>query len=364
MAPDGDAASNLGSSAGSDTAIDFVGVSKRFDKSGPKVLDGIDLSVRSGEIVGIIGPSGAGKSTLARLINGLERPTSGQVFVHGAEHSRASERELNRLRTDIGMIFQQFNLFNSRTVAGNVDFALKVAHFAKDKRRSRIDELLDFVGSADKADQWPAALSGGQKQRVGIARALATSPSILIADEATSALDPQTTSDTLKLLRRINSDLGTTIVVITHEMDVVRDVCESVAVLDRGRLVDHGDVYSVFEHPTSDVTRGLLRHAVAGVPDADTLATLRARHPGLLATVSVRDDAAASGHQDATFDLPAAVAEHGARSTVIAGGISDIAGRPFGALTYEITGDAPSVDAARAQLVRIDGVVVHEEAQQ
>ena len=165
-------------------------------------------------------------------------------------------------------------------------------------------------------------------------------------------------------MRRINSDLGTTIVVITHEMDVVRDVCESVAVLDRGRLVDNGDVYSVFEHPTSDVTRGLLRHAVAGVPDADALATLRARHPGLLATVSVRDDAAASGHQDATFDLPAAVAEHGARSTVIAGGISDIAGRPFGALTYEITGDATSVDAARAQLVRIDGVVVHEGTQQ
>lgn len=346
-----------------ETAIDFVGVSKRFGKprrggtAGPTVLDGIDLSVGSGEIVGIIGPSGAGKSTLARLINGLERPTDGKVLVHGVDHSRASEHELNRLRTDIGMIFQQFNLFGSRTVAGNIDFALKVGGMPKTQRRGRIDELLDFVGIADKADQWPAALSGGQKQRVGIARALATSPSILIADEATSALDPQTTSDTLALLRRINSDLGTTIVVITHEMDVVRDVCESVAVLDHGRLVDHGDAYSVFESPASEITRGLLKHAVAGVPDADALATLRARHPGLLATALVRDG------NDAAFDLPTAVAVRGGRSTVIADGISDIAGRPFGALTYEITGGANPVDAVREHLRGIDGVVVHGEAE-
>ena len=251
------------------------------------------------------------------------------------------------------MIFQQFNLFNSRTVAGNVDFALQVAGVPKGRRRSRIDELLDFVGIADKASAWPAALSGGQKQRVGIARALASSPSILIADEATSALDPQTTADTLKLLRRINSDLGTTIVVITHEMDVVREVCASVAVLDHGRLVDHGDVYSVFDRPSSEVTRGLIRHAVAGVPDGDLLDTLRDRHAGRLVTVSIRDRATAG------IDLPALATRYGTSSTVIHGGITDLAGRPFGALTYEITGEPGGVASVLDEAGRLDGVVVH-----
>ena len=221
------------------TLIRLRGVTKTFPPAAKNAepvvaVDDVNLDIAAGEICGIIGYSGAGKSTVLRLVNALETPTSGTVEVDGVDITRLGERDLRRLRSDIGMIFQQFNLFNSRTVAGNVDFALKVAHLPKDKRRSRIDELLDFVGIADKADQWPAALSGGQKQRVGIARALATSPSILIADEATSALDPQTTSDTLKLLRRINSDLGRTIVVITHEMDVITRIADRAGRLDDG----------------------------------------------------------------------------------------------------------------------------------
>ncbi|GAB21747.1 putative ABC transporter ATP-binding protein [Gordonia polyisoprenivorans NBRC 16320 = JCM 10675] len=335
-------------------AVEFVDVAKRFGKDAPAVLDGISLRIDAGEIVGIIGPSGAGKSTLARLINGLERPTSGHVLVDGRDHGGARERELNAFRTQIGMIFQQFNLFNSRTVAGNVGFALQVAGVPKSARQQRINELLEFVGIADKAKAWPSALSGGQKQRVGIARALASSPSILIADEATSALDPQTTDDTLKLLRRINSDLGTTIVVITHEMDVVREVCGKVAVLADGRLVDHGELYEVFAHPRSEVTRSLLRHAVSGVPDADTLTALRSRHSGRLVTVEVRDDAA-------RVDLTGAVARAGGTASVIHGGIADLGGRPFGALTYEVHAPDSALDEIVDESRTATGIVVHEE---
>ncbi|MGC5249078.1 methionine ABC transporter ATP-binding protein [Gordonia sp. DT219] len=334
-------------------AVEFIGVAKRFGKNAPNVLDDVSLRIGTGEIVGIIGPSGAGKSTLARLINGLERPTTGQVLVDGRDHGTAREHELNELRTRIGMVFQQFNLFNSRTVAGNVGFALQVAGVAKSRRRARVAELLEFVGIADRAKAWPSALSGGQKQRVGIARALATSPSILIADEATSALDPQTTDDILKLLRRINSDLGTTIVVITHEMDVVREVCARVAVLADGRLVDHGEVYDVFAHPHSAVTRGLVRHAVAGVPDTDLLDTLRARHHGRLLTVEIRDDSA-------RFDLPALAAAHGGSASVIHGGIADLGGRPFGALTYEVTAADDAIEQIVDESRSAPGVVVHE----
>ncbi|MGW0038202.1 methionine ABC transporter ATP-binding protein [Gordonia sp. NPDC003376] len=335
------------------TAIEFQDVGKRFGNHADPVLDGVTLRIGAGEIVGVIGPSGAGKSTLARLINGLERPTAGRVLVHGRDHGRAREKELNALRTTIGMIFQQFNLFNSRTVEGNVGFGLQVAGVPAAQRRERVAELLEFVGIADKAKAWPTALSGGQKQRVGIARALATSPSILIADEATSALDPQTTTDTLELLRRINSDLGTTIVVITHEMDVVREVCSRVAVLSAGRLVDHGDVYDVFDRPHSEVTRGLVRHAVAGTPDEKRLAVLRRRHPGLLVTVDIRDT-------PDQFDLPTLAVRHGAAASVIHGGIVDLGGRPFGALTYELTGDPAGVTEVLTGSRSAAGVVVHD----
>lgn len=339
---------------GTPAAVEFDNVGKDFGKRARPALAGVGLTVASGEIIGIIGPSGAGKSTLARLINGLEAPTSGRVLVHGRDHTGASERELNRLRTDIGMIFQQFNLFASRTVAGNVGFGLRVSGVPKAQRIERVAELLDFVGISDKADARPASLSGGQKQRVGIARALATSPSILIADEATSALDPQTTAETLRLLRRINEELGTTIVVITHEMDVVREICHSVAVLDHGALVDRGDVYQVFSEPTSDVTRGLIQYAVAGVPDRDVLGELSRRHPGRLVTVPVRDDPMPQ------IEITTAAAHHDVSATVIHGGIAELAGRPFGALTFLLTGDDDAVESVLATVASRPGVVIHD----
>ncbi|HTF47053.1 MAG TPA: ATP-binding cassette domain-containing protein, partial [Pseudonocardia sp.] len=202
--------------------ISFRGVSKEFSANGRntaviKAVDSADLDVEQGTVMGIIGYSGAGKSTLVRLVNGLEAPTDGSVVVNGKDLSGLREKDLRALRADVGMIFQQFNLFNSRTAAGNVAYPLKLAGWPAQRRRERVAELLEFVGIADKARQYPSQLSGGQKQRVGIARALATSPTILLADEATSALDPETTRDVLALLKKINRELGTTIVVITHE---------------------------------------------------------------------------------------------------------------------------------------------------
>lgn len=205
-------------------------------------LSGVSLSIAPGQIYAIIGGSGAGKSTAVRMINALERPTAGPVIVEGTDITGLSAKRIRAMRTRIGMVFQQFNLMNSRTVYANVEFALATAGWPKADRRNRIAELLHFVGLAEKAWEYPRQLSGGQKQRVGIARALAANPTILLADEATSALDPQTTNDVLALLKRVNEEFDITVVVITHEMDVVRKIADRVAVLDRGRLVEEGDV--------------------------------------------------------------------------------------------------------------------------
>lgn len=215
----------------SDVHVRFEGVTKNFPgrtrRDPPhQVLKGIDLEIRRGEIFGIIGSSGAGKSTLVRLINGLEPVTSGRLQVGDREISGLSEGRLREVRRDIGMVFQQFNLFRSRTVAGNVAFPLKVAGVKQPERDRKVARLLDFVGLLQRANDHPEQLSGGQQQRVGIARALATDPSLLLADEATSALDPETTQDVLNLLKQVNRELGITIVIITHEMDVIRSIAD------------------------------------------------------------------------------------------------------------------------------------------
>jgi D-methionine transport system ATP-binding protein len=234
-------------------------VSKRFP-DGTAALDGVTLAVPRGAVFGVIGRSGAGKSTLLRLLNGLERPTSGRVTVDGVDLATLDAAGLRGLRRRIGMIFQSFGLLANRTVAGNVALPLELAGVAKAERSARVAELLARVGLADKADAYPARLSGGQRQRVGIARALATRPDVLLCDEATSALDPETTRSVLALLGDLNRELGLTIVLITHEMSVVRAVCSHVAVLDRGRLVDSGPLAEVLDgdHAT---TRALLGEA-------------------------------------------------------------------------------------------------------
>ncbi|WP_258068670.1 methionine ABC transporter ATP-binding protein [Rathayibacter sp. AY1C1] len=307
-------------------------------------VDGVSLEIDAGDVYGVIGYSGAGKSTLARLVNALEPATSGSIEIDGRETVGLPERELRRLRLGIGMIFQQFNLFGSKTVGQNVAYPLQVAGVPRAEQRARVDEMLRFVGLSDKARSHPEQLSGGQKQRVGIARALAASPRILLADEATSALDPDTTGEVLALLRRINEELGVTIVVITHEMDVVQQLATKVAVMESGRIVERGPVFDVFSAPRDPVTRRFVSTVVRSVPSPAEAAVLRARHRGRLVTLSFSDDSASQG------DVFAEVAAAGVPLELVYGGITDVRGRAFGHLTVAL--DAPDgvVDPLLARL--------------
>ena len=243
--------------------IQLQQVHKSYATGGRQVaaLHPLDLEIQAGEVFGIIGHSGAGKSTLIRLINRLEEPSGGRLLVDGQDATALDRDGLRALRRRIGMIFQHFNLLSSRTVAGNVAFPLELAGTPRAEVEARVAALLQRVGLAEHAGKYPAQLSGGQKQRVGIARALATEPKILLCDEATSALDPQTTASVLELLARINRELGLTIVLITHEMDVIRRICDRVAVLDAGRLVELGPVTGVFLHPQHPTTRRFVSEA-------------------------------------------------------------------------------------------------------
>lgn len=329
------------------TLIRLVGVTKSFapatKQAEPVVaVDDVTLEVAAGEICGIIGYSGAGKSTVLRLVNALETPTSGTVEIDGADITQFSETELRRLRGDIGMIFQQFNLFDSRTVSGNVAYPLEVAGRPRSEIRARVAELLDFVGLSDKARNYPEQLSGGQKQRVGIARALATSPRILLADEATSALDPDTTQEVLALLKRVNAELGITILVITHEMDVIRTLTDRVVVMERGRVIEQGAVFEILSAPQHAATARFVSSIIEDVPTGEDLAVLRERHPGRIVTLDVREGTAAQA------DVFVALAAEGVRFEVVHGGINDIHGRVFGHLTLALTGEADAVTRALA----------------
>src|SRR5690606_1041595 len=239
--------------------IRLENLSKTYMSSGRQIhaLAGVDMTVREGEVFGIIGRSGAGKSTLIRMLNLLERPTAGRVWIDGRDITGLHGGELRRLRQRIGMIFQHFNLLDSRTVRENVCFPLRLAGVGRGARLARADEVLELVGLAGQGDKYPRQLSGGQRQRVGIARALANRPELLLCDEATSALDPETTQSILRLLADINRSLGLTIVLITHGMDVIRAVCDRVAVIDAGKIVECGDVLDVFLHPKHEVTQSL-----------------------------------------------------------------------------------------------------------
>ena len=222
-------------------------------------VNDVSLTINDGDIFGIIGFSGAGKSTLVRCINLLERPTSGTVEVDGKDLTKLSEKELRESRKKIGMIFQHFNLFPSRTIFGNVAFTLQGSGLSKEEIAAKVRNLLELVGISEKENAYPSQLSGGQKQRVAIARALANDPDILLCDEATSALDPQTTKAILDLLKDLNKKLGITIVVITHEMAVVKEICNKVAVMEKGRVVEEGDVFSIFANPQEALTQNFIK---------------------------------------------------------------------------------------------------------
>ena len=241
--------------------IELRHISKDFGTGEHAVhaVQDVSLTVATGEIFGIIGFSGAGKSTLVRCINLLERPTSGEVLLDGQELTALPPKQLRQTRKKIGMIFQHFNLMPSRTVAGNVAYPLRGSGLSREQIAAKVQSLLELVGIGNKADAFPSQLSGGQKQRVAIARALANDPSVLLCDEATSALDPQTTKAILHLLRDLNAKLGLTIVLITHEMAVVREICHRVAVMEHGRVAEQGEVFNVFVDPRQDITRSFIR---------------------------------------------------------------------------------------------------------
>ena len=247
--------------------IRFEHVSKTFQtKNGPfDALKDVSFEIEKGDIYGVIGYSGAGKSTLIRMVNALETPTSGNVWVEGKDIGTLNQKELRNLRKGIGMIFQQFNLLESKTIYDNVAIALKLNGVSKKDIAKRVTELLDFVELSDKKYSYPGQLSGGQKQRVGIARALANNPSILLCDEATSALDPKTTDSILELLKKINEMLHITIVIITHEMNVIQKICNKVAVMDYGQVVETGSVIQVFSDPRSDIARRFVGNLIRDV---------------------------------------------------------------------------------------------------
>jgi len=328
-----------------DALVSFKDVSKVFTTGSRRrprtvtAVDSVNLEIRRGEVFAVIGYSGAGKSTLVRLINGLEPVTSGSLEVAGQRVDGRSETQLAPVRRDIGMIFQQFNLFTSRTVAGNIEYPLRRAGWKAEDRQARVAELLEFVGLTERAGNYPEQLSGGQKQRVGIARALATSPELLLADESTSALDPETTQEVLGLLRRVNRELGITIVLITHEMDVVRAVADRVAVMDGGRVVETGTTAEVFAHPQAETTRRFVSSVMRTVPREDELAKLRSEHPGRLVLVDIAD-------RNRIGTALSEAARDGVSFEIAFGGISILQSHTFGTLTLSLDGPEDAVSRA------------------
>ena len=241
--------------------IEFKNISKHYELKGQTLaaLNQINLSIPTGSIFGIIGYSGAGKSTLIRLINLLERPTSGQIVINGTDFTALNASQLRQERANIGMIFQHFNLMQTKTVAANIEMPMKLLGWSKAEREKRLEELLDFIDLKHKRNAYPDELSGGQKQRVGIARALANHPKILLCDEATSALDPQTTQSVLALLKKINEEHGITIVMVTHEMDVIESVCDYVAVMEKGDVIETGATLQIFSQPQHPTTKTFIQ---------------------------------------------------------------------------------------------------------
>lgn len=332
--------------AGGGPLIEFSNVTRTFTTgktSSVTAVDDVSFSVSPGEVYGVIGFSGAGKSTLIRLINGLERPTSGSVTVLGQDITGLSESRLRHLRKRIGMIFQQFNLFSSRNVAGNIAYPLKVAGWSKSDREARVTELLEFVGLTDKARAYPEHLSGGQKQRVGIARALASKPEILLADESTSALDPSTTGEVLNLLRRANEELGISIVAITHEMEVIRAIADRVAVMDQGRIVEEGVVYDVFSNLREETEATFVGSALKDRPTAEDITRIRQHVSGRLVTLSLKDSASVSA-------ALGRAGEFGIRFEIVHGGMSTTKGASFGLLTVALDGEPDAVERFIAEL--------------
>ena len=327
--------------------IQLSHIEKTYDSpSGPvKALKGIDLTIERGEIFGIIGLSGACKSTLIRCINMLERPTAGKVIVDGQDMTAMSEKELRKARKNIGMIFQHFNLLSSATVYDNIAFPLRLSHTPEAEIKKKVLPLLELVGLADKAHQYPSQLSGGQKQRVGIARALASDPKVLLCDEATSALDPQTTKAILSLIQDINKKLGLTVVVITHEMQVIKDICDKVAVIDKGVIAEQGTVFDIFTNPQQPITKEFISVLLSNdLPAAFRGSAIsQEKTPGSYLLLRLTflgesaDDPVLAGMIRKFPDV---------ETTMLFGNLDQIKATPFGRMIIGVTGPDASVEAA------------------
>jgi D-methionine transport system ATP-binding protein len=304
-------------------------------------LDNVTLQINKGEIFGIIGLSGAGKSTLIRCINMLEKPTKGSIIVDGENITSLSNDQLRKTRQKISMIFQHFNLLSSRTVFDNVMFPLEIAGMPKAQARNRVNELLELVGLSDKSRVYPDQLSGGQKQRVGIARALANSPKLLLSDEATSALDPQTTRSILKLLKDINAKLNITILLITHDMNVIKQICDRVAVIDNSKIVEVGDVLSIFSNPESPTSKSFINAIVnRDIPEDIAQELLKKNTNKLSRLIRVSFIGQSAGRPL----ISSLVKNYDVEANILYGNIDRVKDVAFGNLTLELIGTAEIID--------------------
>ncbi len=340
--------------------IDIRGLTQTFaGANGPvDVLRGIDLQIQPGEVFDIIGKSGAGKSSLVRAINLLNRPTSGTVIVNGRDLTQLNDADLRAARREIGMVFQHFNLLSSRTVFDNAALPLELAGMDKAAIRQRVEPLLELVGLSALAQRYPAQISGGQKQRVGIARALASQPKVLLSDEATSALDPETTRSILALLRKVNREMGLTVVLITHQMQVIKDVADRVAVIEAGRIVEIGSVVEVFTRPQQAITKSLIDEIVPQELPASVLERVQA----LTAQLASNGNSAISGVTGQLLRLSYAgesayqpilshlIRELGLDLSILHGQIDEIQGQTFGSLALFASGGGAQLQSAVAYL--------------
>lgn len=323
--------------------IELKNVSKTYKTKNGEIhaVKDVNLSINDGEIFGIIGYSGAGKSTMIRLLNGLEQPTSGTVDVNGHQVSHISGNQLRNARQKISMIFQHFNLLWSRTVADNIAFPLEIAGIPKSERKKKVNELIELVGLSGRENAYPSQLSGGQKQRVGIARALANNPEVLLCDEATSALDPETTDAILELLLDINKRLGLTIVLITHEMHVIRKICHRVAVMEAGCIVEKGDVLQVFQNPQADITKNFVMQVTDTKESKESIEQILANYPTgkiiKLTFVGQKTEQPIISNLIKQFDVEV---------NIVHGNISQTTSGPYGTLLIQIDGQPSKVEKA------------------
>lgn len=318
------------------TIISFENLSKRYEKKGQTfvALDNVTFKVNKGDVYGLIGFSGAGKSTLLRMVNALETPTEGKVFVKGVDLTSLKESKLREIRKDIGMIFQEFNLLETKTVFDNIAIPLVLRHDNKQKIKARVEELLKFVGLEDKAKALPGELSGGQKQRVGIARALATEPEILLCDEATSALDPDTTESILNLLARVNKELNVTILFVTHTIRVVQKLCNKVAILEHGKLVENGSVIDMFSKPKSTIAKRFVETVIPSKIPESIVAELK-KYEANYKVIRIFFHA-----EHATDDVIWQInAKLGVHTNVMFASVTELQGRVLSIITLQLTGN-------------------------